>query len=123
MRLRQSSPAEQAYSGILPFGDRLPSTWAAFLKVVRKHYPDARIHLIPQWLALLSTALLTPFRWIRPNPGLETPGAVRTYNFNLAVDPDLLWKDLGLAPTYPTIYEGIPAVAAENTNLGVLITR
>lgn len=115
--------AEQAYSGILPFGDRLPSTWAAFLKVVRKHYPDARIHLIPQWLALLSTALLTPFRWIRPNPGLETPGAVRTYNFNLAVDPDLLWKDLGLAPTYPTIYEGIPAVAAENTNLGVLITR
>ena len=115
--------AEQAYSGILPFGDRLPSTWAAFLKVAKKHYPNARVHLIPQWLALLATTLLTPFRWIRPNPGLETPGAVRTYNFNLAVDPDLLWKDLGLAPTYPTIYEGIPAVAAENTNLGVLINR
>ncbi len=115
--------AEQAYSGILPFGDRLPSTWATFLKVVREHYPNARVHLIPQWLALLATALLRPMRRVRPNPGLETPGAVRTYNFNLAVDPELLWKDLGLAPAYPTIYEGIPAVAAENRKLGVLLNR
>ncbi len=112
--------AEQAFSGILPIGDRLPSTWAAFLKVVRQHYPNASVYLMPQWLALLATFLLSPFRRARPNPGLETPGAVRTYNFNLAVDPDLLWKDLGLAPTYPTIYEGIPAVAAASRNLGIL---
>jgi len=112
--------AEQAFSGILPIGDRLPSTWAAFLKVVRQHYPKACVYLMPQWLALLATFLLSPFRRARPNPGLETPGAVRTYNFNLAVDPDLLWKDLGLAPTYPTIYEGIPAVAAASRNLGIL---
>jgi nucleoside-diphosphate-sugar epimerase len=112
--------AEQAFSGILPIGDRLPSTWAAFLKVVRQHYPNASVYLMPQWLALLATFLLPPFRRARPNPGLETPGAVRTYNFNLAVDPDLLWKDLGLAPTYPTIYEGIPAVAAASRNLGIL---
>ena len=115
--------AEQAYSGILPFGDQLPSTWATFLKVARQHYPNARVYPVPRWLALLTTALLTPFRRIRPNPGLETPGAVRTYNFNLAVDRDLLWKDLGLAPVYPTIYEGIPAVAAESPNLEVLQTR
>ncbi len=115
--------AEQAYSGILPFGDRRPSTWSAFLKIVRQYYPNARVHLIPQWLAILATALLAPFRHTRPNPGLETPGAVRTYNFNLAVDPDLLWKDLGLAPRYPTIYEGIPAVAAEPANSGALINH
>ena len=115
--------AEQAYSGILPFGDRLPSTWAAFLKTVRQYYPKVRVHLIPQWLALLATALLTPFRHRRPNPGLETPGAVRTYNFNLAVDPDLLWADLGINPTYPTIYEGIPAVAAEHPEQGVWLNR
>ena len=115
--------AEQGFSGILPFGDRLPATWADFLKIVKPHYPRARVHLIPQWLALLATALLTPFRWLRPNPGLETPGAVRTYNFNLAVDPDLLWKDLGLAPAYSTIYEGVPAVAEENINLQSIIIR
>jgi nucleoside-diphosphate-sugar epimerase len=115
--------AEQAYSGILPFGDRLPSTWATFLKTVRPYFPHARVHLIPQWLALLATALLTPFRHTRPNPGLETPGAVRTYNFNLAVDPDLLWKDLGLEPAYPTIHEGIPAAATENGSLGILINQ
>jgi hypothetical protein len=37
---------------------------------------------------------------------------VRTYNFSIAVDPDLLWKDIGLTPAYPTIYEGVPAVAS-----------
>lgn len=108
--------AEQGFSGILPVGDRLPSTWSKFLEIVKPHYPDARVHLLPRWLALLATSLLTPFRRIRPNPGLETPGAVRTYNFNLAVEPDLLWKDLGLAPRYPTIYEGIPAAVAESLN-------
>lgn len=115
--------AEQAYSGILPFGDRLPSTWADFLKIVRPYFPKARILLVPQWLALLATALLTPFRRIRPNPGLETPGAVRTYNFSLAVDPDLLWQDLELSPAYSTIYEGIPAVATECGHLGMRLNQ
>jgi UDP-glucose 4-epimerase len=115
--------AEQGFSGILPFGDRLPSTWAAFLKAVRPYFPNARVHRIPQWLALLATALLTPLRHRRPNPGLETPGAVRTYNLNLAVDPDLLWKDLGLEPAYPTIHEGIPAVATESGSLGMLMNQ
>ncbi len=114
--------AEQAFSGILPFGDRLPSSWAEFLKVVRQHYPKARVILLPRWLALLFTALLTPFRRFRPYPGLETPSAVRNYNFNLAVDPDLLWNDLGLEPSYPTIHEGIPAVAAESLAKGLGIS-
>ena len=104
--------AEQRYSGILPLGDRLPTTWETFLAVAKPYYPHARVLLFPKWLALLATMLLIPFRRIRPNPGLETPGAVRTYNFNLAVDPDLLWHDLGLTHRYPTIYEGIPATVA-----------
>ena len=78
---------------------------------------------MPQWLALLATTLLTPFRRFRAHPGLETPGAVRTYNFNIAVDPELLWRDLGLKPRYPTIREGIPAVAAEIPGLDILQTR
>ena len=45
---------------------------------------------------------------------------MRTYNFNLAVDPDLLWKDLGMEPRYPTIQDGIPAVAVGRPALEVL---
>ncbi len=108
--------AEQAYSGILPLGDRLPSTWAAFLERARQYYPHARVIRLPRWLALLATALLAPFRSLRPHPGLETPGAVRTYNFDLRVDPNLVWPDIGLTPRYPTIHDGIPAaVDAGNT--------
>jgi nucleoside-diphosphate-sugar epimerase len=115
--------AEQSYSGILPVGDRLPSTWAKFLDIVRRHYPNARVLVLPQGLALLATALLAPFRRIRPNPGLETPGAVRSYNFNLAVDPDLLWQDLGMAPRYATICDGIPAVVASQRETDISPTR
>jgi nucleoside-diphosphate-sugar epimerase len=110
--------AEQAYQGIAPIGDRLPSSWADFTRVASQYYPRARVYSVPQWLALLATALLIPFRRIRPYPGLETPGAVRTYNFNLAVDPDSLWKDLGMAPQYPTIFEGIPAVVKSGRKIG-----
>ncbi len=105
--------AEQSFSGILPFGDKSPATWAQYLEIAQQYYPSARVFLIPRLLALLATTLLTPFRRFRPYPGLETPDAVRTYNFNIAVDPNLLWNELGLTPFYPTIYEGIPAVAAQ----------
>jgi hypothetical protein len=64
-----------------------------------------------------------PFRRVRPNPGLETPGAVRSYNFNLAVNPNLLWQDLGIAPKYATIYDGIPAVVALERETDMLAIR
>jgi nucleoside-diphosphate-sugar epimerase len=113
--------AEQAYEGILPLGDRLPSTWDAFLACARRYYPRAQVIRLPRWLALVATALLTPFRSIRPHPGLETPGAVRTYNFNLSVDPNLLWSDIGLRPRYPTIHDGIPAVVAAGNPKAVFV--
>jgi nucleoside-diphosphate-sugar epimerase len=111
--------AEQAYSGILPFGDRQPATWSSFLKIARPYFPNARVLIIPEWIALLATTLLSPIQHIRPNPGLETPGAVRSYNFNLAVDPKLLWKDLGFSPRYPTIRSGVPAAISSDTRAGV----
>ena len=58
-----------------------------------------------------------------PNPGLETPGAVRSYNFNLAVDPDLLWRDIGLTPRYGTIREGIPRRLPPKPDTAILTTR
>jgi nucleoside-diphosphate-sugar epimerase len=113
--------AEQAYAGILPFGDRQPATWNSFLSTVKPYFPDARVLAVPEWLALIATTLLSPFRRIRPNPGLETPGAVRTYNFNLAVNPELLWKDLGMSPRYPTIHVGVPAVVSSAKTAGLML--
>ena len=109
--------AEQGYEGISPVGDDLPATWAEFLRVVKLHYPSARVLAFPQWLALGTTAALTPFRRFRPYPGLETAGAVRTYNCNIAVKPGLVWKDLGLNLFFPTIHEGVPAVIKEYLRL------
>ena len=115
--------AEKGYGVIAPLGDRQPASWATFTALARQHFPSARVHAVPQWLALIVTALLMPFQRMRPYPGLETPGAVRTYNFNLAVDPDTVWPDLGLAPTYPTIYEGIPAAVDAGREQQVFHTR
>ncbi len=113
--------AEQAYSGIVPLGDCWPATWSAFLARAQQYFPNARVICLPRWLALLATALLMPFSRLRPHPGLETPGAVRTYNFNLGVDPNVLWPDIGLTPRYPTIHDGIPnaAVVEDATDLFV----
>jgi nucleoside-diphosphate-sugar epimerase len=109
--------AEQGYEGISPVGDNMPATWAEFLRVVRLHYPNTRALALPQWLALATAGALAPFRRFRPHPGLETPGAVRTYNCNIAVKPSLVWQDLGLRPLFPTIYEGIPAVIKDALSL------
>jgi len=105
--------AEQGYEGISPLGDDLPATWAEFLRLVKLHHPPARVLALPKWLALTTTAAITPFRRYRPHPGLETPGAVRSYNCNVAVKPGLVWKDLGLNLLFPTIHEGVPAVLQE----------
>jgi nucleoside-diphosphate-sugar epimerase len=105
--------AEQGYQGISPVGDDLPATWAEFLRVVKLHLPRTRVLAFPQWLALTTTAAIAPFRRFRPHPGLETPGAVRSYNCNIAVKPGLVWKDLGMNLLFPTIHEGVPAVLKE----------
>lgn len=105
--------ANLGYNGISPVGDARPATWAEFLRIVKRHYPSARVIVLPFRIALAAAALLSPFTRYRPHPGLETPGAVRTYNFNISVKPDLLWKEFKLEPTFPTIHEGIPAVVEE----------
>ena len=107
--------AKTAFQGILPIGDRRPATWNEFLQTARPFHPNARVLRIPQWMALVSTSLLIPLRHLRPHPGLETPGAVRSYNFNLSVEPNLVWQDIGITPRYSTIFQGIPATVAQST--------
>jgi nucleoside-diphosphate-sugar epimerase len=105
--------AEQGYPVISPIGDKQPASWAEFISLIRSYYPEAKVLILPQWLAMAGTTVLMPFRRFRPHPGMETPGAVRSYNCNIAVRPGLVWEDLRLTPKYPTIYEGIPAVVRE----------
>ena len=64
--------AEQGYQGISPVGDDLPATWAEFLRVVKLHLPRARVLALPQWLALTTTAAITPFRQYRPESRIRT---------------------------------------------------
>jgi hypothetical protein len=62
--------------------------------------------------------MITPFRRFRPHPGLEAPGAVRSFNCNIPVKPGFIWKDLKLKLRFPTIYEGVPAVVDELKPMG-----
>jgi nucleoside-diphosphate-sugar epimerase len=105
--------AKQGYKGISPVGDKYPATWADFTKTVRQCYPGARVIILPCWLAIMAATMIRPFRRFRPHPGLETPGAVRSFNCNIPVKPGLIWKDLKLKLCFPTIYEGVPAVIDE----------
>ena len=110
--------AKQDYKGISPVGDKYPATWAEFTKTVRQYYPGARVIILPCWLAIMAATMITPFRRFRPHPGLETPGAVRSFNCNIPVKPEFIWKDLKLKLRFPTIYEGVPAVVDELKRMG-----
>lgn len=110
--------ATQGYRGISPVGDEYPATWAEFTRTVRQYYPSARVIILPCWLAIMAATMITPFRRFRPHPGLETPGAVRSFNCNIPVKPGLIWKDLKLKLCFPTIYEGVPAVVDELKRMG-----
>jgi nucleoside-diphosphate-sugar epimerase len=102
--------AEKGWSGTSPVADDLPVNWNDFFAVIKEYFPRFRGSGIPQWLALLGTHLLTPYRRLSRYPSLYTPDAVLGWNLNLPVQQGLLWNELNLQPKYPTIYQGIPAV-------------
>ncbi len=65
---------------------------------------------MPAALAVAGAKILQSWSHLRGRQTLETPDGVRSWNLNLPVQPGLLWRELGIAPKYPTIHEGIPAV-------------
>ena len=102
--------AETGWTGISPVADDLPVNWNDFFAEIRKYYPRFRSIGTPEPLALMGTSMLTPFRRLSRYPSLYTPDAVRGWNVNLTVKKGLVWDDLGMAPDYPSVYQGIPAV-------------
>jgi nucleoside-diphosphate-sugar epimerase len=105
--------AETPIRGCWPVSDRRATTWPEFLSVVRSYYPRFRFVRLPKTLALLGTLLLRPVQLIQRAPTILTAGSVIAWNLNLAIEPDVLWPELGLEPEYPTIEEGIPAALDE----------
>ena len=101
--------ARAGWTGIAPVGDDQPCDWREFFAVLATHYPRFRTVHLPAWLARLGTELLRPVNALRSRPSLYTPDTVTGWNLELAVEPGLLWRDLGLRPAYPTIHEGLPA--------------
>lgn len=102
--------AEQGWTGISPVADDMPVSWNGFFAEIKKYYPRFRTIGTPTSVAMLGTAMLTPVRRLSRYPSLYTPDAVRGWNLNLTVAQGLVWEDLGLAPDYPSVFQGIPAV-------------
>jgi nucleoside-diphosphate-sugar epimerase len=105
--------AESDVEGAWPIGDRQPVSWKDYLAVLRDHYPRLRVIPLPARVARLGAELLRPVLALRRRPSVKTPGSVIGYNLNLEVNPNSLWLELGLEPSYPTIATGIPAVLDE----------
>jgi nucleoside-diphosphate-sugar epimerase len=101
--------ARAGWTGVSPVGDDRPADWREFFAVLATHYPRFRTLYLPAWLARLGTELLRPVNSLRRRPSLYTPDTVTGWNLELAVEPGLLWQELGLRPAYPTIHEGLPA--------------
>jgi nucleoside-diphosphate-sugar epimerase len=102
--------AERGWTGTSPVADEHAVDWNEFFAVIRKYYPRSRYYGVPRWAALLGTRLMTPLRRLDRHPSLYTPDAVIGWNLNVPVAKGLLWDELGLAPDYPSVYQGIPAV-------------
>lgn len=101
--------AEQGWTGISPVADQRPTDWREFFSTVWEHYPRFFQVNVPAWLARLGTELLRPMAALRRRPSLFTPDTVVGWNLQLPIKPGVLWDELGLAPRYATIAEGIPA--------------
>lgn len=106
--------AASGLSGAMVVADDLPCTWNEFFEAVRTYYPRLSVTRIPQALALIGTGLLDAACTLLHRPNLYSVGAVRSWNLNQPVEPETLPRVIGIAPLYPTIQEGIPAVLDES---------
>jgi nucleoside-diphosphate-sugar epimerase len=101
--------AARGWSGTSPVADEDPSSWNDFFAVLAQHYPRLRVLRIPERLALAVASILEEGSRLRSRPTLFTADTVRGWLLNLAVEPGLLWKELGLEPNYRSIDTGLPA--------------
>jgi dihydroflavonol-4-reductase len=110
--------ADARWQGTSPVADDRAVTWREFTDVLRASAAAAghrrvRELRVPARLARVGARFLALASRVRSRPTLMTPEGVVAWNRPLVVAPRLLWPELGLAPLYPTVYEGLPAALAE----------
>lgn len=101
--------AATGWSGTSPVADERPTCWNDFFQVLDDHYRRVRLLRLPRGLALAGAHVLERLADLRGRPTLFAPDTVRGWGMNLPVAPGLVWPELGLAPRYPSVAEGLPA--------------
>ena len=101
--------AASGWSGTSAVSDSTSVTWTEFFAVLKEEFPNFRLVTLPRWIGYLGAFFLEPVLSRPSHPTLYTKDTVVGFNLNVPVQPGLVWDELGLAPRYPSIHEGIAA--------------
>ena len=100
--------AIQRWSGTAAVADDETVTWNEFFETLTTFAPNVRVLRVSRHLAMgaaaVGGALLSRF-----GPTMVSADTVRGWNLSLSLESRKLWSELGLAPHYPSVVEGIPA--------------
>jgi nucleoside-diphosphate-sugar epimerase len=102
--------AQIGKTGVFVIADNLSCSWNEFFETTQMFYPKLRIVHIPKVFALAATAVIELFLKFRKAPNRFSRDAVDSWNLRLPVVTDTLTDILDLAPEYPSVVDGIPAV-------------
>ena len=105
--------AEIGLTGIYAVADEQSCTWNEFFDTIHLYYPRLTVRHVPRWFALLGTSLLDLIAAVLKRPNRFSRGAVENWNMVLPVVKRTLPNTVGLAPLYPSIHQGVPAVLDE----------
>lgn len=100
--------AIQRWSGTAPVADDETVTWNDFFATFTTFAPNVRVLRVSRHLAT-SAAAVGGALLGRFGPTMVSADTVRGWNLSLALTSRTLWSDLGLAPRYPSVVDGIPA--------------
>jgi nucleoside-diphosphate-sugar epimerase len=101
---------DKRWQGGSAVADSMSVTWTQYFDLLQTLYPYFRLITLPRWFSYSGAAALEPLLSRKNRPTLYTKDTVVGFNLDLPVSPELVWRDVGLEPDYPSIYEGIPAV-------------
>lgn len=100
--------ALQRWSGIAPLADDTVVTWNDFFEILTTFAPRTRVLRIPRRVAMGGAAVAGTLLG-RLGPTIVSADTVRGWNLSLELTSRTLWSELGLAPRYRSVLEGVPA--------------